>query len=265
MLRTGTPDFKVAATTDEGIYAAEDDLGTSYYFRGNVNNNYVWFAGLTWRIIRINGDDTIRLITQDSILESTYNSNRYGRDYTGFTYDRNSEETNSTVKDTLEEWYKNHIESTKSNNYVATTRYCSDSSSYTTNYYYYKFNANDRLFDTQVPSLLCNATEEDFGGSYKLKVGLISADELVFAGGKYNTSNTSFYLNNDTIFYTMTPSSYRNYAAYTMVLNNAGTLLDTQVSNKRMVRPVISLKATTVVTGDGTKDNPYKIDEDANK
>lgn len=45
-----------------GVYAAEDDLGTSYYFRGDVENNYVYFAGFYWRIIRINGDGTLRLI-----------------------------------------------------------------------------------------------------------------------------------------------------------------------------------------------------------
>ena len=60
--KSGTPNFGSTATTDEGIYAAQDDYGTSYYFRGAVENNYVKFAGYYWRIIRINGDGTIRLI-----------------------------------------------------------------------------------------------------------------------------------------------------------------------------------------------------------
>ena len=58
----GTPNFGNDATTDEGIYSAQDDYGTSYYFRGAVENNYVKFANKYWRIIRINGDGTIRLI-----------------------------------------------------------------------------------------------------------------------------------------------------------------------------------------------------------
>ena len=41
---------------------AEDDFGTTYYYRGNVTNNYVSFAGFIWRIVRINGDGSIRLI-----------------------------------------------------------------------------------------------------------------------------------------------------------------------------------------------------------
>ena len=45
-----------------GIYEITDNLGTAYYYRGDVENNYVKFAGFYWRIIRINGDGSIRLI-----------------------------------------------------------------------------------------------------------------------------------------------------------------------------------------------------------
>ena len=55
----GTPDFSKTATTDEGLFMSEDDEGESYYYRGAVKNNYVSFAGFTWRIIRRNGDGSI--------------------------------------------------------------------------------------------------------------------------------------------------------------------------------------------------------------
>ena len=42
------------AASNPGLYAAEDDLGTSYYYRGNVTNNYVSYAGYIWRIVRRN-------------------------------------------------------------------------------------------------------------------------------------------------------------------------------------------------------------------
>ena len=60
---SGTPNFTKTSIEDgtNGIYSAKDDLGTSYYFRGNVTNNYVKFANKYWRIIRINGDGTIRM------------------------------------------------------------------------------------------------------------------------------------------------------------------------------------------------------------
>ena len=47
--------------TTNGIYATEDELGISYYFRGAVENNYVKFAGFYWRIIKINEDGIIRI------------------------------------------------------------------------------------------------------------------------------------------------------------------------------------------------------------
>ena len=67
-----TPNFASTATTNEGMYATEDDYTAttgmkSYYFRGAVNNNWVQFGkegdkDIYWRIIRINGDGSIRMI-----------------------------------------------------------------------------------------------------------------------------------------------------------------------------------------------------------
>ncbi|MFI3260918.1 MAG: hypothetical protein R3Y13_04310 [bacterium] len=54
--------FITAAITDEGFYATEDDSGTSYYFRGAVTDNWVYFAGFYWRILRIDGVGNIKLI-----------------------------------------------------------------------------------------------------------------------------------------------------------------------------------------------------------
>ncbi len=48
--------------TDGYVCSASDAYGTSYYYRGNVTNNYVKFADKYWRIIRINGDGTVRVI-----------------------------------------------------------------------------------------------------------------------------------------------------------------------------------------------------------
>lgn len=58
----GTPDFEIPAKTEEGMFAAEDDYGTSYYYRGAEDDNYVVFAGFVWQIVRVNGDGSIRMI-----------------------------------------------------------------------------------------------------------------------------------------------------------------------------------------------------------
>ena len=92
----GTPDFSKTATTDEGLFMAEDDEGESYYYRGAAKNNYVSFAGFTWRIIRRNGDGSIRMIysgksTSDTgeavtIGSSQFNSKYWDPAYVGYKY-----------------------------------------------------------------------------------------------------------------------------------------------------------------------------------
>ena len=57
----------VTTANDKGMYKKNDDLGTSYYYRGAVDNNWVKFGkegtkDIYWRIIRINGDGSIRMI-----------------------------------------------------------------------------------------------------------------------------------------------------------------------------------------------------------
>lgn len=56
------PNFNNIADTNEGMFKMADTYGTSYYFRGAVDNNWVLFADYYWRIVRINGDGSIRLI-----------------------------------------------------------------------------------------------------------------------------------------------------------------------------------------------------------
>lgn len=102
---TDMPDFSNSSCTsgcDEstvGLYSTIDDLGTTYYFRGNVDNNYVLFADYYWRIIRINGDGTIRLIyhgtsaypnntitKEKSIGDYSYNVSSSDNAFMGYMY-----------------------------------------------------------------------------------------------------------------------------------------------------------------------------------
>ena len=92
----GTPDFSKTATTDEGLFMTEDDDGPSYYYRGAVKNNYVSFAGFMWRIIRQNGDGSVRMIyagkkTNDTgeattIGNSAFNEKSWDPTYVGYKY-----------------------------------------------------------------------------------------------------------------------------------------------------------------------------------
>ena len=112
----GTPDFSKTATTDEGLFMAEDDEGESYYYRGSVKNNYVSFAGFIWRIIRRNGDGSVRMIysgkstsdTGDAVTigTSVFNDKYWDPTYVGYKYneDFSLHESNGT---TAYDWFTN--------------------------------------------------------------------------------------------------------------------------------------------------------------
>ncbi len=120
------------------LYEAEDNDGTSYFFRGNAQNNYVKFAGYYWRIIRINGDGTIRIIydgksahmngessedrhlttDEGNISNSAYNLVADDNTYVGYynfgdktsNYDEAHNGTNpSTIATVLNTWYLDNI------------------------------------------------------------------------------------------------------------------------------------------------------------
>lgn len=136
----------------KGIYVSEDDLGKSYYFRGAVENNYVKFAGFYWRIIRINGDGSIRMIyagtsahpngyddsslNSDTIIGSSqYNTNSEDNAYVGYMYGTAGSSTysethkntnNSTIKAYIDTWYKNNL--INYTDYLQDSIYCNDRS-----------------------------------------------------------------------------------------------------------------------------------------
>ena len=68
--------YKITSTlrSEQGLYAVEDDYGTSYIYRGDVENNNVYFGGFYWKIIRMNGDGSIRLIYSGTTPDATGNA-----------------------------------------------------------------------------------------------------------------------------------------------------------------------------------------------
>ena len=108
-----------------GIYEGEDDNGTTYYYRGDVNNNWVKFANFYWRIIRINGDGSIRLIYNGTSTATTgsstminssqaFNSNYNRSEYVGYMYTSGQQHGNTTdspIKDVIDSWYNSNLAS----------------------------------------------------------------------------------------------------------------------------------------------------------
>ena len=321
-----------------GLYSMEDEDGTSYYYRGNVDNNnvqfgeytndyYVYYDGvgryfqtlesceaytesisygtctqvklasagdkMYWKIVRVNGDGSLRLIYNGTSTETiaptrnniagtyavgispyTLRSQNDAPKYAGYTYDRDTNETDSFIKKEVDTWYSNTLGSSSYDSKVTGGRFCSDSSGYRegtmiTNV----FASFDRLVQvmngfttSNSPTLKCPATSESYGGSYRLKVGLITADEMVLAGESYQTSSNTYLTQLtqevvDNSFFTMSPegvdqidssSSIYTYS-YSYLINGVGT-------SNASVRPVINVTTNNGFTsGDGSTSTPYVL------
>ena len=315
-----------------GLYSSSDEDGTTYYYRGDIDNNNIIFGAygedyyvygngnrnryyqtkdscieaggdeedcqplklaskgekMYWKIVRVNGDGSLRLIYNGPGLKDLeisggpmsfdeeeisgvvgyvpYNLERNDPKYSGYTYDNG---TDSFIKKEVDTWYNNTLGSNPNyDKYVILGRYCSDSSGY--NYDGEgSFASWDRLGQAgydfakdNAPSFICPDTNESYGGSYRLKAGLITADELVYAGESLGVTGNS-YLNpgtDVTPYWSMTPDDFNNATA--RVWGEYDGLDYNYVYSGDAVRPVINLTTENcALIGDGTIDNPYMLEE----
>ena len=313
-----TPPGTAVSTADEALLAsAEDDYGTSYYFRGAVTNNYVEFANKCWRIVRVGGDGSVKLILHNdntvgaanpcnsannsttaafarysgTTYKSAFNTNTDDNAYVGFMYgtagasDYASAHANinkSTILNNLENWYTNNLKNYADK--IADTVWCNDKTNvtdtsynpwsyggnatglgYGTNKTYY--GATQRLVSTSGsaggtgPSLKCNGELSKITS----KVGLITADELAFAGYAYGKNNTTIYLQEnatDTYWWSLSPFDFNGSGAGVwFVSGSSGSFNSNYVGITRGVRTSISLiSSTTISGGSGTSEDPYIIE-----
>ena len=308
-----TPGATISTASEALLASTEDDYGTSYYFRGAVTNNYVEFANKCWRIVRVGGDGSVKLILHNdnptgaanpcdaannsasaafahyngSTYTSRFNENYDDNAYIGFKYgtpgsskyETTHANTNkSTILTNLETWYTNNLKTYES--VIDDTVWCNDKTNvtdtsynpwdysnvtglgYGTNVTYY--GATQRLVGTSGsaggtgPSLKCNELSK-----ITSKVGLITADELAYAGYAYAQNNTTTYLQEnatDTYWWSLSPDSFSGSdASVCYVIGSGGRFGVISVDDAGGVRPSISLKSTTNVTGEGTSDKPYKV------
>ena len=316
-----TPDFSKTAQADcsgksnceetNGIYEGTDDYGTTYYYRGAVDNNWFQFGTnssgqpLYWRIVRINGDGSVRLIyngtstttTGNSTMINTrqaFNTSYNNNAYVGYMYksgEVHGLSTNSNIKTTLDNWYISNL-SDEAEYLDGNAGFCGDrypSTSYsssngsggtgTTETYY---GAYIRLVTNNNPSFKCtdsqdlyttpgsskgngalivnNSNDENYRDERPTPIGLITADEVAFAGGVYGSNNTSYYLYNNATYWTMSPFRFNGSNASVFVVYDRGSFGSDSVNRTIPgVRPVINIRSNVELTGTGSQDNPFKV------
>jgi hypothetical protein len=323
---------RLISSIDEAVLASTpDDYGTSYYYRGNVTNNYVVFAGMCWRIVRMTGLDDIKIIlynynpnnaenpcdtSQDGTsnafarydgtnYSTLFNNERSDQSSVGFMYGTagasdyatcHANNNKSLILQELEQWYNSKLSSY--GDFLADVVWCNDKSKSTEAASYHdnkdygnysgRYKSDDRLWldasyqTTAHPSLIC--PDDDNGGKLSkfttddttygngnldYRIGLITADEAAFAGLIYNTTNTNTYLTNNATaidWWTMTPS-FRSYIilgigyTWNWAVTTTGGIMDYSIfsSTVRGIRPMVALRSSVLVVGDGTSTNPYVV------
>ena len=339
-----TPGSEISADTEAVLASTEDDYGTSYYFRGAITNNFVEYANMCWRVVRVTGDGSIKLVlynyngltstnntpsssTPCNVTGGDYALARYEGDtytskfnaifkdnaYAGLMYGAagassyaaaHDNNTQSTILTNLNKWYTNVLskQSNFNDNQLADIIWCNDKSvvtdtafnpssmtlgtnyGYGTNINYY--GASKRLVQASSnkaggtgPSLICpndnnggklskfTVSDTEYGNgalSGYAKVGLLTADEIAFAGGAYGTTNSTYYIkgNTDSSWWcTFSPYSFVRSGATVLGVNGKfSDIISAYIGSASGIRASLSLVSNIKISsGIGTATNPYKI------
>ena len=302
----GSVNVTAVEATDGYLCKAKDAYGDSYYYRGNVTNNYVKFGEwqvrkyfgyysdtsnayhmynsleecqnasshnkkcavgidigtpMYWRIIRINGDGTVRVIydgtsahanseksTDRQIGTSAFNSSYEDNAYVGYMYgktgastyaDTHTNTNNSTIKTYLDTWYENNIKGTTNEQYIADNVFCNDRSfapnnsgtgAGTSETYYRWSNFADNSNNNKM-MLTCPQKNDAFtvndttkgNGALTYSIGLLTADEVALAGG-WSSNNYNYYLYSGQVYWLASPVGFNGRGAGGRFVRSYGDL-----------------------------------------
>ena len=286
----------ITNTTTGTIYKSAnssqyDDYGEVYYFAGNPTDNWVKFGGFYWRIIRINGNGSIRMIYQGTGANSTgentqistkasFNLRSDDNMYAGYMYTSGQVHglgNSSNIKNILDQWYQKNLVNNSSKidgnagfcgDRTPSTSSSSSNGSGGTGLIETYYGAYIRLVTNKNLSFKCSSVDlytlkgSDKGNkSLDYPVGLITVDEVWFSGLD-NAIYSNHYLNTGQSYWLISPYGYSDAWGYIGIyyIYSNGTLSWGSSDSGYGVRPVINLKSNvTISSGDGTASNPYVI------
>ena len=289
-------------TNGKGLYTlhgTESNPNPIMYYRGDVENNNVKFANFCWKIVRTTETGGVKLIYNGEpnasgqcmnttgdfirIWTSTFNASNNDNAYVGYMYGTTGassyEETHantndSTIKGVIDSWYEENM--TEYTNQLEDTVWCNDrsidptSSGTGAGTTVTDYGADYRLHANKTPTLECvnendrfTVSEENGNGALTYPVALLTVDEIAYAGGVYNKSNSSYYLYNSDYFWSLSPVYFSGSVARVFYVHSPGSLNSNGVNYANGVRPAVSLRPGVKVTseGDGTMENPYIVVE----
>jgi hypothetical protein len=216
-----------------------------------------------------------------------FNDKDDSAEYVGYKYtlgDPHGTSTDSAIKINLDSWYESNLLNYQE--HIADAIYCNNRNTYQTTVGGFYFNGNGignanthfgdyqfvsnssfRIHGGMGPMYKCpnksdafTVNDTTFGnGTLKYPIALISADEANMAGELYNNSSNANYLYSNYNFWMLTPDYLFNGSAYVFAHYVVGQFNNFIVNQRNAVRPVISLKSNTIVSGTGEWNNPYIV------
>jgi len=273
-------------TNGKGVYtfaSTIDDKFPVHYYRGNVRNNNVKFAGFCWKIVRTTETGGVKIIYNGSpdssgkctnttgeatqIGTSAFNTEN-GTSSSGVAsaigYMTEDNSRNSTVKGVIDNWYQTNM--TAYTEKLEDAIWCSDRSISGDDDSSTYYGAYGRFYTTHMPSLKCENNTDRFtvessngNGLLTYPVALLTADEIMLAGGT-GDENSTHYLYTSQNWWSMTPSSDRLYHVFNFIMYNDSSLSINIIVELNGVRPSVSLTSSTKIkTGNGSQESPFEI------
>ena len=262
---------------------AECQTGVNYDSTYNYKCKAVTYANkgddMYWRIIRVDKDNKIKMIYAGSKAPSentkvaitgantnmgftAYNNDYNHAEYVGFQYTVGSQRgttTNSTIKTYLDNWYTKYFNENVSTSRFIKTTFCNDrntSSTWASTGSNIDYAPYTRLSaDTPTPTFECNTADVVTNN-----LGLITADEIVLAGGKAGTDNSAFYLNNNMAYWVGSPYVFSFGSSGVFVLGPVDGLDYSDVDGRSCAaRGVVSLSSESKLLGSGTYNDVYTV------
>ncbi len=240
----------------ESQLTEEQCLANGGTYDENAVNNYVSFAGFTWRIIRINENGTIRLL-----LDGWTNTNMIFHPNIGdynYMYYSNSD-VEGGIKRTVDTWYNNNLK--KFENYIADTEFCEQYKVSLKTDYYTAGNEVVVAKENYTPTFKCS-TDKNGKGILTSKIGLLTYDEALYAGNYPEKVSDSYITNGNYWYWLMSPAGVSNVDTRAWSIGVFGHINSSIVNigdGENTILPVISLKSGLPVTGSGTESDPYVI------
>lgn len=253
-------------------------IDSSYIGYYTFGDSYLTSYGIVKKIVNVESSSNGPIITYKNIVKGT-NSNANAQ----------TNQIDSLAKIQIDNWYQTNILSSSIEQYISDEIFCANRSissskpdNHFTNLGYgpeptlygwgeniipiINNNDDNSNLASTVNRLTCPRQNDAFtvsdtkkgNGALTYPAAMLTMDEAILAGSYFGKENSSFYLYTKNSNILMTPIGYDETAIISGLGVDGSSKFDTYLDIGSSIRPVINVKADTLIYGNGTASNPYR-------